>query len=214
MNAIKIMLVDDHAVVRMGFKMLLQSEPGWAVVAEAGDGEAALALLAEREADLPELMVVDLSMPGMGGLGLVERLKSRYPSLKILVLSAHDETTFVRRAMAAGALGYLCKRGAPEFLLEAVGRVSSGQRYLDPALAEKLALEDLDGGDPVSSLTHREFEVFLQLARGKAVAQIAKLLFLSPGTVGTHLYHIKQKLGASNAAELSMVAMQRGLLSP
>lgn len=210
----KIMLVDDHAVVRMGFKMLLESEPGLKVTAEAGDAESALAQLARPDRELPDILVADLSMPGMDGLGLVERITARHPGIRVLVLSAHDETTFVRRAMAAGARGYLCKRGAPEFLLDAVRRLQTGGRYLQANLAEKLALEDLDGGDPVASLTQREFEVFLQLAKGRAVAQIAKLLFLSPGTVGTHLYHIKQKLKADNAAELTLLAMQRGLISP
>ena len=206
-----IMLVDDHAVVRMGFRMLLESLPGFKVTAEAGDGESALQLCAES---VPDVVVSDLSMPGIGGLDFIERLKSRHPRARMVVLSAHDEPIFVRRAMAAGALGYLCKRGAPERLVDAVRRVAEGKRYLDPALAERMALEDMDGGDPVEKLTSREFEVFLQLARGRAVAQIAKLLFLSPGTVGTHLYHVKQKLGVSNAAELAMMAVQRGLIMP
>lgn len=210
----QIMLVDDHAVVRMGFKMLLESDPSLKVMAEAGDAETALAHLNQPGATLPDILVADISMPGMDGLGLVERIKARHGAIKVLVMSAHDETTFIRRAMAAGAQGYLCKRAAPERLLDAVRRLAGGGRYLQAELAEKLALEDLDGGDPVASLTPREFEVFLHLAKGKAAAQIAKQLFLSPGTVGTHLYHIKQKLGADNAAELSLLAMQRGLISP
>lgn len=206
-----IMLVDDHAVVRMGFRMLLDSVPGLRVVAEASDGETALQLCGTC---LPEVIVTDLSMPGMGGLAFIERLKNRHTLARLIVLSAHDEPLFVRRAMAAGASGYLCKRAAPEHLTVAVKRVAEGKRYLDPDLAERMALEDLDGGDPVAGLTSREFEVFLQLAKGRAVAQVAEQLFLSPGTVGTHLYHIKQKLGAQNAAELAMMAMQRGLISP
>ncbi len=205
------MLVDDHAIVRMGFRMLLDSVPGLRVVHEAGDGESALQLCAEQ---VPDVIVTDLTMPGMGGLAFIERLKNRHPQARIIVLSAHDDPLFVRRAMAAGASGYLCKRGAPEHLTVAVKRIAEGKRYLDPDLAERMALEDLNGGDPVAGLTGREFEVFLQLAQGRAVAQVAEKLFLSPGTVGTHLYHIKQKLGAQNAAELAMMAIQRGLIMP
>lgn len=205
------MLVDDHAVVRMGFRMLLESVPGFKVTAEAGEGESALKDCMES---LPDVVISDLSMPGMGGLEFIERLRAHHPQAKLVVLSAHDEPLYVRRAMGAGALGYLCKRGAPERLVEAVRRVAEGKRYIDPALAEKMALEDMEGGDPVDTLTSREFEVFLQLAQGRTVNQIAESLFLSPATVGTHLYRIKQKLGAGNAAELAMMAVKRGLILP
>ena len=208
---IRVMLVDDHTIVRMGFRMLLQScADDIEVVAEAPGGEEALA---QVEAVMPDVLVLDLSMPGMTGLEVLRRLKARHSRLRVLVLSAHEDTAHPRRVLAAGALGYLCKRGAPEALVDAVRRVAAGQRYIDPAIAQKLALAQLgDEPSPADALSEREFEVFVQLARGANVQDIAAQLKLSPSTVGTHLYTIKQKLGAGNQAELTLLALRWGLL--
>lgn len=207
---IQVMLVDDHAIVRMGFRLLLETTPDIRVAAEAGSGEAACEALRGTGADV---VVIDLSMPGIGGITAVERIRARHPAVRILVLSAHEDPIHVRRALAAGALGYLSKRTAPETLPEAIRRVARGEAWLDRELAADVALCAMKGrDDPVSALSTREFEVFLQLARGRAVAQIAELLCVSPSTIGTHLYHVKQKLGASNAAELAMIAMRAGLI--
>jgi two-component system invasion response regulator UvrY len=164
----------------------------------------------------PDVVVMDLSMPGMGGMEAVRRIKAHDPKARILALSAHEDTAHPRRVLEAGALGYLSKRGAPEILLEAVTQIAQGKRYLDAVIAQKLALSQLDGGasNPVEALSEREFEVFLQLAKGLSVAQIAELLSLSPSTVGTHLYNIKQKLNAGNQAELTLIALQWGLIEP
>lgn len=208
---IRVMLVDDHTIVRMGFKMLLEAaDADISVVAEAASGDEALPLL---ERIRPDVLVLDLSMPGMGGLELLRRLRARDDNLRVLVLSAHEDTAHPRRVLAAGAQGYLSKRGAPEALVDAIRRVAAGQRYIDPAIAQKLALAQLGNEpSPVDALSEREFEVFVMLARGASVADIAGRLKLSASTVGTHLYNIKQKLGAANQAELTLLALRWGLL--
>lgn len=206
---ISVMLVDDHALVRMGFRMLL-ADAQVEVVAEAGDGEQACQLYARAR---PDVVVMDLSMPGMGGLEAVRRLLAQDPKARVLALSAHEDTAHPRRVLRAGALGYLAKRSAPEALIEAVRTVSRGERYIDAETARALAMAQLDGEEsPADVLSEREFSVFLQLARGASVAQIAVNLSLSASTVGTHLYHVKQKLRAGNQSELTLVALRWGLI--
>jgi two-component system invasion response regulator UvrY len=204
---IRVMLVDDHAL--MGFRMLL-ADAQLEVVAEAGDGEQACLLYPGTR---PDVVVMDLSMPGMGGIEAVRRLLAQDPKARVLALSAHEDTAHPRRVLRAGALGYLAKRSAPEALIDAVRTVARGERYIDAATTRALAMAQLDGADsPADVLSEREFSVFLQLARGASVAQIAESLSLSPSTVGTHLYHVKQKLGAGNQSELTLVALRWGLL--
>ena len=206
---IRVMLVDDHALVRMGFRMLL-ADAGMSVVAEAGDGEQACIEVARAK---PDVVVMDLAMPGMGGMEAVRRLVAQDADVRILVLSAHEDTAHPRRVLRAGALGYLAKRSAPDALIEAVRTVARGERYVDPDTARALAMAQIDGADsPAEVLSEREFAVFLQLARGATVARIAEHLNLSPSTVGTHLYHVKQKLHAGNQSELTLVALRWGLL--
>ncbi len=210
---IRVMLVDDHALVRMGFRMLLANANGSTpidVVAEAGSGEEACREVARVK---PDVVVMDLSMPGMGGLEALHRLLAQDPKLRVLVLSAHEDTAHPKRALAAGALGYLAKRSAPDTLIAAVQTVARGGRYLDAQTAQALALAQLEGeASPAEVLSEREFSVFLQLARGMSVAQIAETLKISPSTVGTHLYHVKQKLKAGNQSELTLVALRWGLV--
>jgi two-component system invasion response regulator UvrY len=206
---ITVMLVDDHALVRMGFRMLL-ADADVEVVAEAGDGEQACQLYPQAR---PDVVVMDLSMPGMGGMEAVRRLIAQDPKARVLALSAHEDTAHPRRVLRAGALGYLAKRSAPEALIEAVRAVSRGDRYLDAVTARALAMAQIEGDEsPADVLSEREFSVFLQLARGVSVAQIAHTLSLSASTVGTHLYHVKQKLHASNQSELTLVALRWGLI--
>ncbi|MGE5117243.1 MAG: response regulator [Betaproteobacteria bacterium] len=211
---IRVMLVDDHALVRMGFRMLLASASGGEaveVVAEAGSGEQACQEYARVR---PDVVVMDLSMPGMGGLEAVRRLLAQDAKARVLALSAHEDTAHPRRVLRAGALGYLAKRSAPEALIAAVTAVARGERYLDAQTAQALAVAQLEGeASPAERLSEREFSVFIQLARGMSVAQIADNLKLSPSTVGTHLYHVKQKLGASNQSELTLVALRWGLIT-
>jgi two-component system invasion response regulator UvrY len=208
---IRVMLVDDHAVVRTGFRLLLQSVTEVSVVAEAESGEVAC----QRYAELtPDVVVLDLAMPGMGGLEALKRIRARHPQARVLTLSAHDDPMHARRALQEGALGFLSKRSAPETLIEAVTTVAAGRRYLDANIAQKLALAELEGAakSPIERLSEREFEVFIRLASGATVQKIADDLKLSGSTVGTHLYNIKQKLDVGNQSELTLIAIRHGLI--
>ncbi len=208
---IRVVLVDDHAVVRTGFRLLLHSQPGVTVVGEAESGETACLRYQELT---PDVLVMDIAMPGMGGLEALRRIRAHDRSARVLALSAHDDPMHARRALREGALGFLSKRSAPEALIEAITQVGAGRRYLDPALAQRLALADIDGSpeSPLERLSEREFQVFLHLARGESVPAIAAVLHLSPSTVGTHLYHVKQKLAAANQSELTLIAIRHGLI--
>ncbi|WP_129777814.1 response regulator [Peristeroidobacter soli] len=206
---IRVLLVDDHTVVRTGFRLLLETVSDVRVIAEADSGETACVRFDE---DKPDVVVLDLSMPGMGGLETLRRLRARDKEVKTLALSAHDDAIHARRALKQGALGFLSKRTAPETLLEAVRMVAAGQRYIDPKLAQEIALAEVGGATLVDALSEREFEVFLRLANGAAVPKIAAELNLSTSTVGTHLYNIKQKLHAGNQAELTLIALRAGLI--
>ena len=206
---IRVLLVDDHAVVRTGFRLLLQSHPEVSVVAEAESGEAACQLYAELS---PDVVVMDIAMPGMGGLEALRRIRARNDQARILTLSAHDDPMHARRSLQEGALGFLSKRSSPDALFEAINCVAAGRRYLDAALAQKLALAEFEGKSPVERLSEREFDVFVRLAGGSTVQRIAQDLKLSASTVGTHLYNIKQKLGVENQSELTLIAIRHGLI--
>lgn len=208
---IRVLLVDDHAVVRTGFRLLLQSLAEVSVVAEAESGEAACQRFLELT---PDVVVLDLAMPGMGGLEALRRIRARHPQARVLALSAHDDPMHARRALREGALGFLSKRSAPEALVEAVTTVAAGRRYIDINLAQKLALAEIEGTakPPIEQLSEREFEVFIRLARGATVQKIAEDLNLSASTVGTHLYNIKQKLQVTNQSELTLLAIRHGLI--
>ena len=208
---IHVLLVDDHAVVRTGFRLLLQANPQVAVVGEADSGEAACQRYVELS---PDVIVMDIAMPGMGGIEALRRIRAHDPQARVLALSAHDDSMHARRALREGALGFLSKRSAPEALLEAIAQVAVRKRYIDPRVAQTLALEDLEGAEssPIRRLSEREFDVFIRLARGASVQRIAEDLKLSASTVGTHLYNIKQKLGVSNQSELTLLAIRHGLI--
>jgi two-component system, NarL family, invasion response regulator UvrY len=208
---IRVLLVDDHAVVRTGFRLLLQAQRDIRVVGEADSGEAACQVYGELT---PDVVVMDLAMPGMGGLEALKRIRAHHPQARVLALSAHDDVLYARRALREGARGFLSKRSAPEVLLEAITTVAGGQRFLDAALAQRLALDEVEGAtkSPLERLSEREFEVFVRLAGGSTVQRIAEDLKLSASTVGTHLYNIKQKLGVSNQSELTLIAIRHGLI--
>ncbi|MDR2874571.1 MAG: response regulator transcription factor [Methylobacillus sp.] len=209
-DIIKVMLVDDHAVVRMGFKLLLEAAPDVKVAAEAENGEQAVKLYDEVK---PDVVVMDITMPGIGGLDAIERILARDAAARILVLSAHEDSVHPKRVLNAGAIGYLTKRSAPEELLKAIRTVAERKMYLEANIAQQMALQQLSGEKSlVDALSAREFEVFMALAQGKSTNEIAEALFLSPRTVGTHLYNIKQKLNAGNQAELTLIAMRSGLI--
>jgi len=209
---INVLLVDDHAVVRMGFKMLLESDTDIKVVAEADCGESAIKMYMDHK---PDVVVMDITMPGIGGLEATDRIIAKDHTARILVLSAHEDSVHPKRVLNAGAMGYLTKRSAAEELIKAIRTVASRKMYLEASIAQQMAIQQLNGEkNPVDVLSDREFEVFMALAKGETTNQIAEILSLSPRTVGTHLYNIKQKLNASNSAEIALIAMRSGLIDP
>ena len=212
MAKINVLLVDDHSVVRMGFKMLIENESDMAVICEAESGELGITAYKEHK---PSIVIMDITMPGMGGLDAIERIIAFDKKAKILVLSAHEDSVHPNRALSAGALGYLTKRSAAEELIKAIRSVNNGTKYLEPAIAQQMAITQISGeNNPVEILSDREFEVFMDLAKGKSTNEIADTMCLSPRTVGTHLYNIKQKLNANNSAEIALIAIRCGLLEP
>lgn len=211
-NPIKVMLVDDHAVVRMGFRLLLQGSDDIDVIGEAHSGEEAIKQFQELA---PDVLIMDISMPGIGGLEAIGRVLAKNPQQKILVLSAHEDVMHARRVIKAGAAGYVTKRSAADVLMQAIRAVHKGQIYLESDIAQAMAVEQVSGSkNPLDALSEKEFKVFLELAKGKSVQEIAEVMSLSPRTIGTHLYNIKQKLNAANSAELAIIAIRAGLIEP
>ncbi len=207
---INVMLVDDHAVVRFGFRMLLDATDDIKVVAEAESAEAAYLQIPVAK---PDVIVMDISLGGTMGVEATKRIVSRDKLAKVLGLSSHEDPSYVRYMLKAGALGYLSKRSAPDELIHAIRQVSDGRMYIDSHVSQRMALEEFNGEkSPIEILSEREFGVFIQLAKGLSVNQIAEMLNISPRTVGTHLYNIKQKLAVANQAELTLIAVRHGLI--
>ncbi len=205
----RLIIADDHTLFRVGLRQMLQSFEGVEVVAEAANAEQTLAVLAQVATDA---LISDLTMPGVTGTGLIESVRKHYPQLPILVLSMHDEPSTVRRALQAGATGYLTKEASPDLLHAAVEKIVTGQRYLPPELSELLALESLQAKPSAhANLSLREREVFQLIATGKSLALIAEQLHLSPKTITTHKTHLMEKLGVENNAELIRYALEHKL---
>ncbi|MCF8177015.1 MAG: response regulator transcription factor [Sulfuritalea sp.] len=207
---IRIIIADDHTLFRVGLKQMLQSFAGIEVVREATN---AAETLAAANVGGAELIVMDLTMPGVSGTSLIEQTKAAQPDLPILVLSMHDEPGTVRRALQAGALGYITKGSSPDTLHTAVTRVGAGERFIDPTIAESLAFDTAAHGtdDPHQSLSQREWQVLRLIAQGVMLSQIAEQLHLSPKTVTTHKTHIMEKLRIGNNAELIRYAIEHKL---
>jgi DNA-binding NarL/FixJ family response regulator len=206
---IRVLLADDHPVVRSGYLRLLAQDGGIHVVAEAGDGEAAYAAwLVQR----PDVLVTDISMPG-GGLDLIRRVLQRDAEARVLVFSMHDSPALVRKAVAAGAMGYVTKASAPEALIDAVHALHAARRWFSPDVAPHLArgaaASDADG---LASLSVREFETFRLLAQGNTVDECAQQLKLSPKTISNHQTLIKEKLGVATPAALVHLALRHGVI--
>ncbi len=210
-DKIKVILVDDHAVVRAGFRMLLSTEADIDVIAEADRGEAACQLYLEQQ---PDVMVLDLSMPGIGGLESIRRICNRDSSAKILVFSVHDEMVYVDRAMKAGAKGYITKNSAPEILVTAIQKIALGEIYIEQGLMKNLPMpnSETDYQTIVDSLSAREFDVFLLLAKGLTAHKIAEELCLGYKTVANYGTQIRSKLKVSSVAELAHIAMVLGMM--
>ena len=212
MSTLGVMLVDDHAVVRAGYRRLIELEPGLAVVAEAADADQALALLARLQ-PLPGVVVVDLSMPGRSGLDLLRRIALRWPAVHTLVFSMHDGPALVAQALEAGAAGFVAKSSPPEWLVEALRRVAAGERpVLSPGLQQ--APQQPQARPPHEALSAREFQVLQGWLAGHTVEQVAQHLRLSAKTVANHQTAIRQKLGVATAVELVRYAQQHRLFQP
>lgn len=207
MEPIRILLADDHPIVREGYLRLLERQPGLCVIAEACDGEAALeAFLAHS----PDIVLMDLSMPGAGGLAAVEAIVARDPHARVIVVSMHQGAIFAQKAMAAGARGFVSKSSPPEELVSVISRVMSGRRALSSDMAQELAQTSLGTGD-VDALTRRELEILQLLARGMSGRAIARNLGLSAKTIQNNLSLVRAKLEASCDADLVLKAQRAGL---
>jgi len=211
---IKVLLADDHSIVRAGLRRIVEESGEMVVIAEASDGNEAIKQIRKT---LPDVAVVDISMPGMDGLEVINQLRSYCPELPILILTMHEEEQYVVRAIGAGARGYMTKRSAPEELVNAIRKVHSGGRYLSDSAAESLALRLGRGTSNMSlldTLSNREIQVLRCLSLGKTNSEIAEIYHISIKTVDTYRSRLLRKLNLRNNAELSRFAIQNGLIEP
>ncbi|HXO65851.1 MAG TPA: response regulator transcription factor [Steroidobacteraceae bacterium] len=206
-SRLSVLLVDDHAVVREGYRRLLERRGDIVVVGEAADAPAAYSLFCSLR---PQIVVMDITLPGVSGIGVTRRMLAHQPRARVLIFSMHEDTIFASRALLAGAAGYVTKASAPSVLVEAVHAVASGRRYLSPDIAQRLALRTFEVTQ-VRGLSEREFEVLRLLARGRTVREIAESMGLNAKTIANHQSAIKQKLGADTALQLLRKASQLGL---
>ena len=207
---IKVVLIDDHELVRTGFRMILQQQPDIQICGEAGTAEEGLRLIRGKT---PDIALVDVHMPGMSGIELTERVSRSKLATHIIIVTVVDDARFPKRLLDAGALGYLTKGCTSEELLDAVRQVASGRRYLAPAVAQQLALATLDGeGSPFDALSSRELEVAMMLVRGKALTMIGEQLNLSPKTVSTYKQRLMEKLQVDHVISLAHLMTIHGLL--
>ncbi len=205
---IKIVIADDHAIVRRGLRQLLESEQGFEVVAEAEDVESARRYLRGHH---PHVLVLDLNMPGEPSIEAIPKLRTEFPDTQIVVLTMQNEPAYARSALSAGVLGYVLKESADAELVLAIRAAVAGEHYLNPRLGAKVAAEPPPG--PPDGLSERELEILRLIALGYTNSQVAEELFLSVRTVETHRAHIQQKLGLSDRAELVRYALDRKLVS-
>lgn len=209
---IRLAIADDHRLVREGLTQYLSTSPEIEIVIEAADGDE---LLEKLRSTTPDLLLLDMAMPGKSGVDLISHVRKIYPDLLILVLSMHDEVGMVLRAMRAGAAGYICKDCSPKVLLEAIRKVISTGRYLSPAMAEQLAYAstspDPDNAELI--LSDRELEVFRLIVEGKSVSEIASQLFISEKTVSTHKSNLLNKLELKGVADLVRYAIEHKLFT-
>ncbi len=210
MSKVSVLLADDHEVVRAGYRRLFENTGDIDVVAEATDGEQAYQLYMEYR---PGVVVMDLTMPGIGGLDACRRILTRDRNARILVFSVHENEIFLNRALDQGVLGYISKRNASRVMIEAVRCVARGELFIGqemmPFLVKRKASQD---NQQIAGLSPREFEIFRLRADGKSVNEIAELLSISPKTVGHHNTSVKQKLGIANEAELTRLAIRLGVI--
>lgn len=209
MNTLRLLLVDDHAVVRQGYRRLLEMEPDLSVVGEAASADEACRLTAELE---PDVVVLDLNLGASSGLEALRRMRQRQPGLRVLVFSMHQSAAHVTQALRAGAQGFLTKCAAPEELIDAIRRLVRCERVLSHEVAQALAHEHIEGESLISRLTPREFEILRLTVRGDAVNYVAERLHVSPKTIFNHLSIVRHKLEVSSDFQLLQLAARHGLL--
>ncbi len=208
---IRVLLVDDHKLIRTGIRLILEDTPDVRVVGEADSGESAIAMSRELK---PDVVLMDVSMPGIGGLEATRKLLATQPDVKVIVVSVHATEPFPMRLMEAGAQGYLTKDCAAGEIIKAIRHVNAGQRYITSVIAQQLALSAVGGthGSPFEQLSQRETQVMLMITGGESPQFIADKLHLSPKTVSTYRTRLFQKLGVANAVELTRLALRYGII--
>lgn len=208
---IRVLIVDDHDLVRVGIRRILEAAEGIEVCGEADGGEGALRLNREKPADV---VLMDVNMPGMGGLEATRRILASHPDTHVMILTVHAQAPFPTQLLNAGASGYLTKGCASEELVDAIRRVAKGGRYVSADIAQQLALSMLPGGhkSPLDELSHREIEVMMMLVQGQEIQEIADTLHISHKTVRTYKARLYEKLDVKNAVDLTHMAIRHGIL--
>ena len=208
---IKLVLVDDHDIVRTGISHIIEKDPNMKIVGEAGDGEEGLRMVRQLK---PDVVLMDVNMPKLGGLEATRRIHQSQPQSRVIILTVHTEAPFPTHLLDAGATGYLTKGCAADDLLNAIRSVAKGQKYIGKDIAQRLALSLLPGAEkcPFDELSAREMEIVLMLVRAQEINDIAESLALSPKTVSTYKYRLYDKLGLKNTVELTHLAIRHGIL--
>lgn len=214
MTPLRLLIADDHTLVRQGLRRILESQPGWEVVAETGDGREAVRLAAELK---PDVLLLDIAMPHLNGVEAMQQIERRVPGVRVLVLSMYSDEAYVTRAIRAGASGYLLKDSADTDLIKGITAVAQGKSFFSPAAArvivDNYARPAAVGvADRFDSLSEREREVFQLVAEGYSNKEVAELLHISPATVETHRAHVMEKLDLHSTAELVLCAVRRGVV--
>jgi DNA-binding NarL/FixJ family response regulator len=209
-NKKRVLLVDDHPVLRKGLVRLIDSKNGFAVCGEAGSATEAMALMHELK---PHLVIVDIGLPGASGIELTKTIRAQFPNIPVLILSMHEEALYASRALRAGAVGYIVKQDAIDNIATALQQTLQGQRYLSPSIAKQFQADGSQdqpqsSHDLIASLTDRELEIFQLIGKGRDVREMAQALNVSPKTVETHRTNIKEKLKLKNSREVARIALQ------
>ena len=208
---IKVMIVDDHALVRMGIRRLLEDLPDMEVVAEADSGETALSLVKSHQ---PQVILLDMKMPGIDGWEVTRRLTKSHPQVKVIAVTAMCAEPFPSRVLQLGAMGYLTKESGAEEMASAIRKVVKGEKYLSAEIAQKMAINSLQStqGSPFDALSEREMQVMLMITSGMTVQEIAERLFLSTKTINGYRYRMFEKLNIKNDVELTYLAIKHGVI--